>query len=540
MKKQFIIIVLFFLMFAVVGCSKSTISKEMLIKNLEKETSYTEATNNVLTKEFIRNNISDETPFSTAGVIITNDATNKIGCWSLFANGNLFEPVANITVDILTVNYSFERAHYVKVTDTDNNTTIYDVYGNIVVEKGKYHSVTITGRREEIEDEVDDSSHIEFYEDISVLTISDFDKGISLPTKKTNIIGIKTKTRTVAPVVNDEYFEGKSDTEVSLKKIGLDGYYGKTINTYIYIYNKDNKLVNTINLKDLNAVAGIDGKFIIQTVYLVDNDSDDYTYLNNQNKYLLKSYSIDLLTGKEKELKLDYLIDSFEPYMNNDGKYVYGFARIKEIVYKTLSERTYYALVNSQGEVVVDAGPFDLIRLVRLGEEHFYDRASKTVLDNQLNPIRIFNSNQMVNIYDDLLILNKDGLTGAIHYDGKIGIPFEYTNLSISFHNGRTVATHIDGNRYIVDTEGNKTKIDVSKKVITMGLLYETKYNNIKNVYEARMLDYELREKIKFEYTEANLSPFFSLSNIYGDYMGNKYGSDEKNRYILIDISHKQ
>ena len=48
-------------------------------------------------------------------------------------------------------------------------------------------------------------------------------------------------------------------------------------------------------------------------------------------KYHLSTYTIDLLTGKRKNLKVDYLIHDLETFLNEEGVGVYGYGEISRI-----------------------------------------------------------------------------------------------------------------------------------------------------------------------------------------------------------------
>lgn len=183
-----------------------------------------------------------------------------------------------------------------------------------------------------------------------------------------------------------------------------------------------------------------------------------------------------------------------------------------------------------------EVGPFDLTDLKRLGENYFYDVNTRTVLNDNLIPQYSFSVGHNAYFVDGLIIVRKDGICGAIDYEGKIIIPFVYSSISSYIYNGKRVGYHIDGKVYLVEADGTKDEISPLYKHITQGLLYKFQYDEIKEKYVGEIVDYGYNVKINFDFDSFWSLDFNSgFSNIYGGYLVNRYRVNNIDKYILID-----
>ena len=105
-------------------------------------------------------------------------------------------------------------------------------------------------------------------------------------------------------------------------------YYDISIvpgNTYIETYSKKLEFLSRYDMPNyahLNSYAVLDnGDILVQYVYEEDAESDDYTFLLSSDevtKYTMKTLIIDAKTGKEKNIKCNYYLNS---YINNTSLY---------------------------------------------------------------------------------------------------------------------------------------------------------------------------------------------------------------------------
>ena len=112
-------------------------------------------------------------------------------------------------------------------------------------------------------------------------------------------------------------------------------------------------------------------------------------------------------------------------------------------------------------------------------------------------------------------------------------------NLPTIFYEGKVVATHKNGNIYLIDTKGNITEFygeyDAS---IVEGLL--VKYIRSENRNIGIFYNYNLEEIERFSYDdELDVSTIFGPNryNLYTSFIIGKVINGEKVSYIHIDIS---
>lgn len=119
-----------------------------------------------------------------------------------------------------------------------------------------------------------------------------------------------------------------------------DYYYGFAGHT-AYIYDLSFKLCVKHELPDyanvVSHAALLGGNMLIQYFYDADPYSDDYDYINGEDKYILKTLLIKAKSGDVKEIDCDYLLStlynsehSVEKYGIKDDYAVTGEARLIE------------------------------------------------------------------------------------------------------------------------------------------------------------------------------------------------------------------
>lgn len=90
-------------------------------------------------------------------------------------------------------------------------------------------------------------------------------------------------------------------------------YYYNVSGDSVSVYDRNLKLINYWELgysvDDINISVMANGSIIVQTVEQVASDSRKFTYTEDDEKYLLSSFSIHPKTGRIKNLALDHIID---------------------------------------------------------------------------------------------------------------------------------------------------------------------------------------------------------------------------------------
>lgn len=543
MRKSFIILLLVFFVLMLSACSSDdgkdyVFTNEVVSKNLpESEPSKIKDTT-IYQISFPITYTVDKTYFNNAGLLIVQDDVNRKSCWSIIKNDYLFPFTENIAITVLTVGFSASKAHYIKTTTNEDIVTVYDCFGNVVVSPDKYVQVEITGGEKSLYLNNDDKVSNVYVETIKTLKQSDFDDGITFPSTTQYIINTENGSRQALTIPTSGFFLDPFGNKLDLKDFGLDGYFGKLFKSYLYILDSDDNVVNMINLNGVYPYGIISGNLIYQKLYEVDLESNDFTYLHDGKKYLLSSYSLDLKTGKQKQLELEYLIENFSIFKDENDEYKYGYVKVKQIENKNLLEDECYCLINVNGKIVADSGPFNLLRLRKLGNNHFYDPELGYILNDKFEPLYYIGYSINFSPNKNLIILKKDNYYGAINYDGEIVIPFEYTYLEADFYFGNVLGTNIDGKLYLV-SETYKKYIGSKLYTITPGLLFRSEYNSEKELYEVIISDYNSVAKANIETSIAVSHTFAQFTNIYGTYLTKEFPNDEGNIYVSIDVSYK-
>jgi hypothetical protein len=519
MRKILIVLSIISFAFFFSSCSSkkgSVITSAMLEQNITSIETKTPK-NEVLVSD-LSEYWSVNTFYLNNGLIIVVDTTGKRGVWSLFTQ----ELICPLSSDMIYNIISAGAATYVKTTNADNEVTVYDVFGQVVLPTGLYVDVNI-----DIEVEWEEETP-KYYE---IVDYSYFDEGNFVIENKIFSIDIETKTRSEIenPEKRIKFFE-----KTPLSKYGLDGYYLKSVDSNLYIYNSMDKLINHIYLDDPDIMMILDGKLFVQKAYRVEDLSDEYTYLNLGSKYFLKTYTVDLTTGKEKELNVDYLINNLDPILDSNGDIKYGKANVRPIVAKNLSSSSKNILINSKGEILTEL-VFDICSLRKLSDTTYYDPASKYIINEKLEPQYTFAGTPSYVDSENIFILQKNKF-GILDATGKVLIPFEYFSIMDVFLDGKTIATDADFKKCILDIN-NKSKVVFEEEIyfVSRGLIYTETFNENNSKYEIRFLDYNKSMKESFEYSGNYSTEFKSFANIYGSYLYAVFDS----YYVLVETTLK-
>lgn len=380
LKKVFILILLL-VGFTLSGCIDSRggsfeLTAKMLKENLK--TQNFEPKNEVRLVDLGRYSVMN--PFySSLGAITVHNSSNEVSVFSLFTGDILFPFASELSINFIlpSINSTMKYAVYVKVTDSNDNTQIYDLYGNILLEADKYSYVDVSITEEIIYDFYRNIIERAYYE---VITYRYENKDNQ---QKTYRIDYYTGNRQL--VQNNEE-DDRKPKKYELSILGLKGYFGYELNNNIYIYDKNDKHLNTFKINDSTHFYIANGKFISQMSYELDKDAQDYTYVSDGKKFKLDSNQVDLLTGKEKKLELDYILTSYEPFKDEKGNYKYVIAKVKKIVERNLDNTEYYVILDCNGKILKEL-EFSNINYLRAVDDYFVDLSTGSVFDNKMATI---------------------------------------------------------------------------------------------------------------------------------------------------------
>ena len=355
------------------------------------------------------------------GFLIITNTDNELYFYSAFSHSLICGPVSENNYQTFASNVA---GGYLRVTE-NGETDVYDGLGNYLIKKSKtpFSSVTITNPNtadtlyQYVCDVKFDNQHYYFaYKD---------DGSAQLVT-------------TIYTDGNGEYGPGSSYqglTYSSLRKYGHEGYkLFKNSSRYI-VFDKNNQEISSFSDPMGDAEFFVGDFLIYQNSTKLKETDSNYDYIDAAgDKFSLETYKINYLTAKKETLKINYLIGANEndvkPFASEKGVYSYVYANLRTISEKKILNNvveTY--ILDSAGALHDNVTGIDLGSFQRFGN-NYYNTASKTIYDGNLNEITIFN--EMSPIKSDnaqLIIGSLDGKYGAVNSEGKIAIPFEYDRI---------------------------------------------------------------------------------------------------------------
>lgn len=223
---------------------------------------------------------------------------------------------------------------------------------------------------------------------------------------------------------NTKYPLGDKYTDcIELSDYGLKGYVGKYRNLYT-IFDEEYNAKFSYELPENSKGYFIGNKLYYQVSYNLPDDTDEYDIFCEGEKYSIKSYSINLETGKEVEEELYCIIEDTWPYLDKDNN-PYSIVLLSEInEFRTLESEKYY-LFNKKGQIVSEINNIDLDSLVKIGE-NYYDKYTKILYDSELKEIAYLNSSSPVIIDNQYFLTNIDGKYGILDSNAKVVVEHKY------------------------------------------------------------------------------------------------------------------
>ena len=551
MKKTFRLILLMFLLVALASCnllkSDFELKDEVIENNVieEAEEQKSPVNNIVLTNasKYVTNGPA------TRDYVFINVAGQNVGAMSLY-NGKMIVPINNnYYLSNLSASYYYEYipSNYIMAENkNDGLITLYDAYGHLVLSGRKYVDINISMTKEEEKDS-DDKVIAKYV--IENVTYQYYDElGAIISGSKKIRTNIETRVREDDYQGNTNDYEKNIGTKMDLDKFGLKGYYAIRSNSNLYVYNSDDELVNRLiidsysNFFGSSAIYGANGKLIIQKAYLRDFFAEEYDIIIDAMKYKFSSKTVDILTGEEKEIDLDYIITGLETFYDENNKPSYGLAKIRKIEEENVNTFESNVILSDDLEIIYELGDVDISSFKKLKDGMYYDTSTRRIFNSKLEPVLKLNSNDTILFKEELIIAynNKYNRYGIIDYSGNIVVPFEYNSIDPIFIDGKVYAKDLNNKGKIINTKGEVTDLPKDTYYISAGLLLVTEIDNTETFSQGKIIDYSLNAITSFEFLSYS-SPYpFQFSNMYGNHFVLQILKDSgKCDYILIDASLK-
>jgi hypothetical protein len=475
--------------------------------------------------------------YQSQGLVILTNMNGQKAVYSIIEDKFLINfGDYNITIGTNSANGAYIYVYY-----PDQTRAVYDIKGVRVVPKDEYHNLEIVGYYEYQRDEYNNITGYENYERITTLTKSDFESGVLTPTVKTYSVDFENKTRTHIEDIDDANYnvgdklglETLNATPLDL--FGLEDYYMTTINDVYRIYNKDFELVSQFNIPSGSTMTArliFDGTVLYQTQTKVPETEENYTFINNNQKYVLNTYKIDMLTGQTESIDLDYAISSYKYLKNENQAYAYGRISAYPIESRILKvDALNHFIINSDGKILDQYNTVIDDQLRRLDESTIYNETTYTLYDNNLNPLFKVSPDAVFDTQEKLIITRHDNRLGVVNYQGEVLIPFNYISINSLFYNGYTMAYNGSSEQVLIGIDGSEVKLDIYNTFDIPGVYIPFTSNDTYVFY-----DYQMNELFSLSSVATSITKHQISHPLLKGYIldFNKSGSYD---YVIIEYS---
>ena len=207
-----------------------------------------------------------------------------------------------------------------------------------------------------------------------------------------------------------------------------------------------------------------DGRIFYQTADYVDPlAADGYNYVDG-GKFLVKSYSFGIDSGKTEELSLDYVVTGLEQPLYDfragrvDAAYVTVIEMTGGIAIADYSRTDTY-IIDGEGAVQLKgADCYYGLPGVRVGDNFLTDK--NCIVDRELSLVAELPANATVTTYpsvDGIVVTTAEGVVGVVDYAGKVKVPFTGEPFGVERSGCMVVA--IDGDNCVLDLNTGATQL---------------------------------------------------------------------------------
>lgn len=518
----------------VAGCSNDDKSKglkydlpHIIDKNIEEDDDTViperEGVNSYVNGIGFSNNMTViDSYYANYGVIVVKNSANRVGFYSLFYQKYLIAPQYTQEWLSYSVVPSQYVGHFIKLT-YKGETQIYDSLGNLVCQSTKSENL-VSVRTESVNGEI-----------YVIVKEDEYSEGIK---RKYKLDGtLETVYYIPEPNVSETpKDEGTNDSglgfgdlyvsqeKIDLKDYGLKGKYLLKSNSMHTVFSSagDKKIATFVVPAEDYVIIG--DKILYQKTQVVGQDSEDYTYEMGENKVLVNTYVVDILTGETKEVKTDKVFGRIVEYKDKKGEYKYGLANIYEIDNKNLVSLPKSVLIDSEGNVLEEVTGYEIEDFIKIGN-NYYNETTKIIYNAQMKELAYIGYiNPVHNTKYQMFIGEENGKLGAVGYNGKILIPFVYDSLDpletegkIDFKDNCIIAKK--GNEYFVYNKSNGVEMNLGSNVMS---LYEDLYLVVDNASETfKFISQSDQYSAHVGYVDMQTvtSSKMNLSQFFGEYV---------------------
>lgn len=460
-----------------------------------------------------------DTTYLAQGLLIQGSSNNKFYTLLKQENNKPYQ----INVDNSIESYKVTKSKYVGfflTTLKNKKYKAYDGYGNYLGEYESEPTFSVTTKTS------DDSSNTKS----EILAVNAKDENGEVSNTYYEYNNDKTLTATTETAVKkDDKYEADVIT-IDLDELGLKGYYmqvNKNISSeYIDIYKDGGKLIKKIYIPSGSKTAFVDGAIIYQQKLEVSSNASEYDYQTSQGKFYLETYSIDLKTGKTKQLYVDYVIGNMTIYKTGESSYGYAFGDITVIKDKTLAE-TYEALINKSGEIIANVGGYKLSNFVKCGNS-YYNTVTGELYNSSVSRVANIGSSAVYSKNEDLFMVKEGSYYGLISMEGNILVEPEYESIDLTSLSGSFIGLK-ENEYYILSKSGLVSTVDIKTvKYSSSGSLFGYDSDLNYKVINANGEEYEIASDFTTTTSKS------TITTIYDNYTYYTFSDSSNNMQIVL------
>lgn len=399
-------------------------SPKIIDQNLNEvdESFYNVKFNNYVKKTISKNELNYNI-HTEKGLLIIGDKNTELTFYSLLIGKELLPTIPWST----NYDYIIHENYYVGFDLTiykDHVYTCYDGYGNIIYSNSdNIKKVTYD------KDPETNKLYCKVYNnEVDFVTYEYMSNG---------------KLNTEA-IIDNKYNIGNKYEDLNLTNkyegLEIDGYNFSLNLPNITVYKDNGKCKASYSLpymlENTSSYYLADTSLIYQINQIIAPDSEDYDCYSSlsstsaKQKIKISTYKLDLLTGKNKEIKTNYiLLDKGTVYKDKNGKTKYSLISAAIINKdKTISNYGEF-LMDGNGKIVTNATGFAPTSFIKLENGNYYNLETKILYNSKLQVISNLNAIKPTYVKGIGFIGVKDKKYGVINENGVISLGFEYDEI---------------------------------------------------------------------------------------------------------------
>ena len=229
---------------------------------------------------------------------------------------------------------------------------------------------------------------------------------------------------------------GFETSSSDLAIVGLSGYEGTLSSNGLFTVTKNGESCSEITIPDSSDIRLCFWKALFsQSSEIVTDDDFDYSVnvSGEDVRVKLHSQQTSLVSGKQKDLSLPYLLEDIRPLYNTEGQAHYALAYVFPITDGHLEDNLSIYVINNEGEVVYDAtdDPAYQYGTCLITPYRLFDPISQSLIDFDFKVVATLDDKIIRhNSAYELMQTEKNGIPHLYNFAGDVLIDSGYSYLN--------------------------------------------------------------------------------------------------------------